>query len=128
MATRFSLIFVISYILVFKLAYSYNMEEDIDKSRGVFYNHQISKTTEQNLNQDVIVETAMKIEKSYKNLKVKRSILKPPLLPEPNVATSSECRSCYKRRRGCFKVRCIFLLNTYGMKFYLERRRTDISN
>ena len=105
MATVFSLIYVISYSLFIKSAYSFNMKEDNNKSRGVFYNYSISKTIEENLNQDMIVETAMPIENSGKNLKVKRSITKPPLLPEPNVATSSECRSCYKRRRGCFKVR-----------------------
>ena len=105
MARIYHVAFSLLYIMIVKESSGYIDGVVVDEHQSVWYDQQNLKRMEMDIIQNVSSKKDIKQENSSQHSKEKRSIHKKPLLPEPNVATSSECISCYKRRRGCFVVR-----------------------
>ena len=97
-------LFVLSYDMVLNEANNNDMETIPSETDTKYHNLFNLKQPDLYSNQSVPLKRDPRIQFSDKHLKVKRSILNKPLRPTPNAASSSACRSCYSRRKGCLLV------------------------
>ena len=103
----YCVLFVLSSILFSKQVVCNNYEEIVDENQNIWFSRFSSKTIELNDVKNGSFKNEEQFIEFDTNSRVKRSFLKKPLRPTPDAAASSECQSCYRRRKGCLVVRTI---------------------